>query len=393
MRPRVLSGMRPTGALHLGHLCGALANWRKLQETRQCFFFVADWHALTTEYASPPDLAAQSRQTAAEWLAAGINPDSAVLFVQSHVPQHAELFTLLSSLCPLPWLERVPTYREQIQQLAESRDLATFGFLGYPLLQAADILIYRANEVPVGEDQAPHIEFAREIARRFNHFYGRDPQAENSALEKIPQPLQKSIRDARDEYSEKGDDSALQSVLAEIQKAPKISAADRQALEGFLKSAGRQILAEPAAVLTPDCRLPGTDGRKMSKSYGNAVSFFESEKEVEAKLVRMMTDPARQRRSDSGDPEKCPAFQIHKAFSDFETVAWADSGCRSADIGCVDCKKALAKNVNAALNPIRERREKLSDDLVDDILHSGAGRAREVAEETMQDARRAMRLT
>ena len=393
MRPRVLSGMRPTGALHLGHLCGALANWRKLQKTRDCFFFVADWHALTTEYASPPDLAAQSRETAAEWLAAGIDPDSAALFVQSHVPEHAELFTLLSPLCPLPWLERVPTYREQIEQLGDSRDLATFGFLGYPLLQAADILIYRADEVPVGEDQAPHIEFAREIARRFNHFYGRDPEAEKNALEKVPESLRQSVRAARDEYSEKGDDSALQSVLSEIQNAPKVSKAEREVLEGFLKSAGRQILAEPAAVLTPDCRLPGTDGRKMSKSYGNAVCFFESEKEVETKLVRMVTDPARQRRSDPGNPEKCPAFQVHKAFSDSETIAWADSGCRSADIGCVDCKKALAKNVNAALDPIRERRAEMTEKRVDEILHSGAERARKVAGETMQEARRAMRLT
>ena len=393
MPSRVLSGMRPTGALHIGHLCGALANWRELQKDRDCFFFVADWHALTTEYAQPPNLAAEARETAAAWLSAGINPDSAAVFVQSHVPEHAELFTLLAPLCPLPWLERVPTYREQIEQLRDSRDLATYGFLGYPLLQAADILIYRANEVPVGEDQAPHIEFAREIARRFNNFYGRDAQAENDALEKTPPALRKTLAAARAAHSEKGDDSKMKSALQEIASAPELSKTDREILEGYVQSAGRRILSEPSPLLTEDARLPGTDGRKMSKSYGNAVGFFESEKDVEVKLVRMTTDPARQRRSDPGSPEKCPAFQIHKAFSDSETLAWADAGCRSAEIGCVDCKKALAKNVNAVLNPIRERRAEWTDKRVDDALSAGADKARKTARETMREARQAMRLT
>ena len=385
--------MRPTGALHLGHLCGALANWRELQNSRECFFFVADWHALTTEYAAPPDLAGQARETVAEWLAAGIDPDRAAVFVQSEVPAHAELFALLSMLCPLPWLERVPTYREQAEQLGESRDLATSGFLNYPLLQAADILLYRADEVPVGQDQAPHIEFAREIVRRFNHFYGRDPQAEQAALGKISRPLREKISAVRESRASRGDESALDSVLQEIKNSPEISAAEREILAGFAKSSGRQILAEPRAVLTADPRLPGTDGRKMSKSYGNAIGFFEGADEVEAKLVRMVTDPARKRRGDCGNPEKCPAFEIHKAFSDAETVGWADAGCRSADIGCVDCKKALAKNVNAALEPIRARREKLRDDEVADVIREGGKKARESASQTMAAVRAAMRLT
>ena len=390
---RVLSGMRPTGALHIGHLCGALANWRELQNTRQCFFFVADWHALTTEYADPPNLAAQSRETVAEWLAAGINPHNATLFVQSHIPEHAEFFTLLASLCPLAWLERIPTYREQMEQLGESRDLATSGFLNYPLLQAADILIYRADEVPVGEDQAPHIEFAREIVRRFNHFYGRNPQDEKSALAKIPQALREKISAAREARAKQGDDSKLAPVLSEIQNSPEVSDSEREVLVGFAKSAGRQILAEPRVLLTADPRLPGTDGRKMSKSYGNTVGFFDPPKEVETKLVRMVTDPARRRRADAGNPEKCPAFAIHKAFSDAETIAWAGAGCRSADIGCVECKKALAKNVNAALDPIRARREKLRDDEVSDVIREGGKKARAAAGRTMDEVRAAMRLT
>ena len=385
--------MRPTGALHIGHLCGALANWRALQNSpRDCFFFVADWHALTTEYANPPRLAEQSRETAASWLAAGLDPNRAALFVQSHVPEHAELFTLLAPLCPLSWLERVPTYREQMEQLGESRDLATFGFLGYPLLQAADILLYRASEVPVGEDQSPHVEFAREIVRRFNHFYGRDPEAEESALAKLPAPLRKKLSAARAAYSEKGDESALGAAQEELENFSGLSELEREILEGFLKSGGRRVLTEPDVLLTEDARLPGLDGRKMSKSYGNAIGFFEAEKEVETKLVRMVTDPARKRRDDPGDPDKCPAFQIHKAFSDSETAAWADSGCRSAKIGCVECKKALAKNVNAMLDPIRAAREKLTDDEVGDVLRDGAARAGEAARETMDAVRRAMRL-
>ena len=385
--------MRPTGALHIGHLCGALANWRALQKSpRECFFFVADWHALTTEYADPPRLAEQGRETAASWLAAGLDPNRAALFVQSQVPEHAELFTLLAPLCPLSWLERVPTYREQMEQLGESRDLATFGFLGYPLLQAADILLYRASEVPVGGDQAPHVEFAREIARRFNHFYGRDPQAEEAALANIPAPLRKTLSAARAAHSEKGDEAALRSAREELGKYSQLSDAEREILEGFLRSGGRRVLTEPEVLLTADPRLPGLDGRKMSKSYGNAVGFFDGEKEVETKLVRMVTDPARKRRDDAGDPGKCPAFQIHKAFSDAETVAWADAGCRSAGIGCVECKRALAKHVNAALDPIRAAREKLTDDEVGDVLRDGAARARTAAGETMDAVRRAMRL-
>ena len=384
--------MRPTGALHLGHLCGALANWRELQRDRQCFFFVADWHALATEYADPPDLARLSREMVADWLAAGISPERAVLFAQSRVPEHGELFAVLANLCPLPWLERVPTYREQLRELGDQRELATFGFLGYPLLQAADILIYRAREVPVGEDQAPHVEFAREIARRFNHAYGRDSLAEEKALKKLPAQTRAVVSAARSARAQTGDDSKLAAALAAIESASGLSDAERQTLRGFAKSAGREILREPAVMLAPDARLPGTDGRKMSKSYGNAVDLVDPPEVVETKLVRMVTDPARRRRDDPGDPDKCPAFAIHKAFSDSETVAWADAECRKAGIGCVDCKKALAKNVNAKLNPIRERRAAVRENDVADILSDGATRAREVANQTMAEVRSAMRL-
>ena len=383
--------MRPTGALHLGHLCGALANWRKLQETRDCFFFVADWHALTTEYARPLDLAEQSRETIAEWIAAGIDPAEATLFVQSDVPAHAELFTLLSMLCPLPWLERVPTYREQIEQLGELRELATYGFLGYPLLQAADILIYRAHEVPVGEDQAPHVEFARDIAKRFNYIYGAAVDSLGPTLKEYERD--KKIEAKRQAFLERGDREALNAALNEIDNFKDMTEEQREKYRAWVQSRGVEILTPPVARLTPTPRLPGTDGRKMSKSYDNAVNLMEAAPFLEEKLLRMVTDPARKRRKDPGDPDKCPVFQIHKAFSDSETLAWVDSGCRSADIGCVDCKKALAKHVNECLDPIRDRRYKLKDDELSDILSVGAKKAREIAEETMVKVRQAMRIS
>ena len=382
--------MRPTGALHLGHLCGALANWRELQRDRQCFFFVADWHALATEYADPPDLARLSREMVADWLAAGISPERAVLFVQSQVPAHAELFTVLSALCPLSWLESVPTYREQIEQLGDSRELATFGFLGYPLLQTADILIYRAQEVPVGEDQTPHIEFAREIARKFNRAYGGSAPPEASTVEE--RKLGEKIAAIRREFGEQGGDRNTMAarVLEAIDDCPNLSHPKKTMWIGYAHEGVRRILTPPEVRLTPDPRLPGVDGRKMSKSYGNTVDLRDPPDVVETKLVRMVTDPARKRRNDPGDPDKCPAFAIHKAFSDSETVTWADAGCRSADIGCVDCKKKLAENVNAKLEPTQRKLDHLRDDDISDILADGGKRAREVTEETMADVREAM---
>ena len=384
--------MRPTGALHLGHLCGALANWRELQNSRECFFFVADWHALTTEYAAPPDLAEQSRKMVADWLAAGIDPERATLFVQSQVPAHAELFAVLSSLCPLSWLEGVPTYREQLEQLGEHRELATFGFLGYPLLQAADILIYHAHEVPVGEDQAPHVEFAREIVRRFNRIYGdASPPTADTVKER---ELLEKIQANRRIFEERGDREALSAAARKaIDACEGLSYKKRREWIGYALEGVRQILTPPEARLTSDPRLPGVDGRKMSKSYGNTVDLQDAPDIVQTKLVRMVTDPARKRRDDKGDPDKCPAFAIHRAFSDSETVAWAADGCRSASIGCVDCKKALAENVNAELKPIQCKLDGLRDDDISDILRDGGKKAREVAEKTMADVREAMKMS
>jgi tryptophanyl-tRNA synthetase len=326
-RPRILSGMRPTGALHLGNYMGALENWVALQDRYDCFFSVVDWHSLTTDYADPSAIRQNVIDVATDWLAAGLAPARSTLFIQSLVPQHAELHLLLSMIVPVPWLERVPTYKEQQQQL-EGKDLSTYGFLGYPLLQTADIIVYKANAVPVGEDQAAHIEIAREIVRRFNNFYG-------------------------------------------------------------------EVFPEPQTLLTESKRIPGTDGRKMSKSYGNAIFMKDDPATVREKLRTMVTDPARKRRSDPGDPDKCPVFDLHKAFSPPETQAWSAAGCRSAGIGCLDCKARLADHMLEHLGPIHARRPELEKhpDTVWDILLDGSRRAREVAEATMEDVRRAMKIT
>jgi tryptophanyl-tRNA synthetase len=318
--------MRPTGALHLGHLMGALENWVRLQDSHECLYGVVDWHALTTDYADTSGLRENVVEMATDWLAAGIDPARSTLMIQSLVPQHAELHLLYSMITPLPWLERVPTYKEQQQQLKE-KDLSTYGFLGYPLLQTADITVYKANAVPVGEDQAPHVEMSREVVRRFNNFYG-------------------------------------------------------------------PVFPEPQTLLTPTPRVPGTDGRKMSKSYGNAIFLKDPPEVVRQKLKPMVTDPARKRRTDPGDPEVCPVFDLHKAFSNEETRAWAAAGCRTAGIGCLDCKDALAKHLLPRLEPIYARRQEYATrpDTVWDILLEGSRRARELAEATMQDVRSAMKI-
>lgn len=326
-RPRILSGMRPTGKLHLGNLVGALQNWVKLQDEYESYHFVADWHMLTTDYADTADLRTNTWEMVADWLAAGLDPEKATFFIQSLLPEHAELHLLFSMVTPLGWLERVPTYKEQLDNIKD-RDLHTYGFLGYPVLQAADILMYKAQYVPVGEDQVAHVELTREVARRFNSFYGR-------------------------------------------------------------------VFPEPQALLTPTPKLPGTDGRKMSKSYDNAIFLGDAPDVVSSKLATMITDPARKRRTDPGNPDVCPVFDLHKVFSSPETIDRVNRECRTAEIGCLDCKKLLAQHLNAHLAPIQERRKPYEQNpqRVSDILEAGTAKARQVAQATMAEVRAAVKLT
>ncbi len=393
---RVLSGMRPTGALHLGHYHGVLKNWVKLQHEHHCLFFVADWHALTTHYDTPEVIEDHVWDMLVDWLAAGVDPALATLFIQSRVPEHAELHLLMSMITPLGWLERVPTYKDQQEKLVE-KDLATYGFLGYPLLQSADILIYRANLVPVGDDQVPHIEFTREIARRFNHVYGRDPGFEEkaeAAIKKLGAKRGKLYRELRTRYQEQGDDDALQSGHALLDEAANLSMGDRERLFGYLEGGGKMILSEPQALLTAASRMPGLDGQKMSKSYNNTISLREDAASVEQKVRTMPTDPARVRRTDPGDPDKCPVWQLHCVYTDAKTHDWVQQGCRSAGIGCIECKQPVIEGIQKELAPIRERAQVYLDDptLVRNIISDGNDRARKLASETMRDVREAMGL-
>ena len=395
--PRVLSGMRPTGALHIGHYHGALKNWVKLQDEHPCFFFVADWHALTTHYESPEVLAASVWDMLVDWFAAGVDPQRATVFIQSRVPEHAELFLLLSMATPLGWLERVPTYKDQIEKLRE-KDLSTYGFLGYPLMQAADILIYRATQVPVGEDQVPHVEMTREIARRFNHLFGAEPDFElkaKAAAKKLGSKRSKLYLEMRARYTEKGEEDALEQGRAVLAAAASLSHGDRERLFGYLEGARRVILVEPDARLTETPKLPGLDGQKMSKSYGNAVLMREDPKVLTEKVRRMQTDPARVRRSDPGDPEKCPVWQLHKVYSGAETRDWVVKGCTTAGIGCLDCKQPVIDAMIKEQEPWRERAQPYLDDpsLLRSIVADGCDRARHVAAETMRDVRDAMGLS
>ncbi|NGX16438.1 tryptophan--tRNA ligase [Wenzhouxiangella sp. XN24] len=393
---RVLSGMRPTGGLHLGHLHGALNNWLRLQYEYDCFFFVADWHALTTHYEDTSIIAPSVREMLVEWLAVGINPSAATIFVQSDVPEHAELHLLLSMITPLGWLERVPTYKDQQEKLKE-RDLATYGFLGYPLLQSADILMYRAGHVPVGEDQVAHVEITREVARRFNHLYGREADFEQRAERAMRHLGGKQSRlyaDFRKSYQERGDEAALESGRALVENHPRLTMADRERLLGYLEGVGRTILVEPEALLTHTPRVPGLDGQKMSKSYGNTIGLGEAPEAVEKKLRTMQTDPARVRRTDPGEPEKCPVWQFHQIYSGDAVQSWVQEGCRSAGIGCIECKQPVIDAVLKELQPIRERIIEFtaSPGTVDIILSEGRDRARDAARETMDDVRDAMGL-
>jgi tryptophanyl-tRNA synthetase len=392
----VLSGMRPTGNLHLGHYHGVLKNWVRLQSEYPCFFFVADWHALTTHYETPDVIEQSVWDMVIDWLAAGVDPNQATLFIQSKVPEHAELFLLLSMGTPLGWLERVPTYKDQIEKLKE-KDLQTYGFLGYPLLQAADILIYRAQFVPVGEDQVPHVEMTREVARRFNYLYGREPGFEEKALDavkKLGSKRAKMYTELRVAFQERGNDEALEQAKALLQEAQSLSMADRERLFGFLEGSRKIILPEPQALLTAASRMPGIDGQKMSKSYGNTIGIRELPEDVIKKVRTMPTDPARVRRTDAGDPARCPVWQLHTVYSNEETKQWVDKGCKSAGIGCLECKQPVIDAILAEQQPMFERAQKYLDDpsLLRSIIADGCDQARKVAQETMREVRESMGL-
>ncbi len=393
---RVLSGMRPTGALHLGHYHGVLKNWVRLQHEFECLFFVADWHALTTHYNTPDIIEKNTWDMAIDWLAAGVDPSQATIFIQSRVPQHAELHLLLSMITPLGWLERVPTYKDQQEKLSD-KDLSTYGFLGYPLLQTADVLIYRANRVPVGEDQVPHIEFAREIARRFNHVYGREPGFEEkaeAAIKKLGAKRARLYRELRTKFLEQGDAQALDAARALLDKAQNLALGDRERLFGYVEGGGKMILTEPQALLTEASKMPGIDGQKMSKSYNNTIGLRDEPDAITKKIRTMPTDPARVKRTDPGDPEKCPVWQLHLVYSDEPRKQWVQEGCRSAGIGCLECKQPVIDGVLAELQPMRERAQRYLDDptLVRSIIADGCEKAQKLADETMRDVRGAMGL-
>ena len=393
---RVLSGMRPTGRLHLGHYHGVLKNWVKLQSEYECFFFVADWHALTTHYEDPHIIEESVWDMVVDWLAAGVDPNNATLFIQSRIPAHAELHVLLSMITPLSWLERVPSYKDQQLQLGD-RDLSTYGFLGYPLLQSADILIYRAGMVPVGEDQVAHVELTREVARRFNHLYGREPgyeQRAEEAIKKMGKKNAKLYRELRTAYMEQGDREALETARALLERQKNIALGDKERLFGFLEGGGKIILPEPQAMLTHAPKMPGLDGRKMSKSYDNVISLREPPAEVEKKLRTMPTDPARVHRTDPGNPDKCPVWDFHLVYSDQEKKEWVQNGCRSAKIGCLECKQPIIDAVLTELKPIQERAAEFSRDTlaVKNIIADGNKRAQAAAEDTLAEVRAAIGL-
>ena len=393
---RVLSGMRPTGHLHLGHYHGVLKNWIELQHQFECLFFVADWHALTTHYDTPEMIEQHAWDMVIDWLAAGVDPAQATMFIQSRVPAHAELHLLLSMITPLGWLERVPSYKDQQEKLAE-KDLSTYGFLGYPLLQSADILIYRANRVPVGEDQAPHIEFTREITRRFNHIYGKEVgfrEKAEAAIKKLGSKKSRLYRELRNRYQEQGDEAALAAAKSLLDEQQNLSMGDQERLFGYLEGGGKMILAEPEVMLTPASRMPGLDGQKMSKSYNNTISLREDEASVIKKVRTMPTDPARIRRSDPGDPAKCPVWQFHEIYSGTEIKDWVQQGCTTAGIGCLECKQPVIDAILAEQRPMHERARIYEEDptLVRNIIADGCERADKLAQETMRDVREAMGL-
>lgn len=393
---RVVSGMRPTGSLHLGNYHGALKNWVALQHRYECFYFVADWHALTTDYADPSKLESHVWEMVIDWLAAGLSPGSTTLFIQSRIPEHAELHLLLSMIVSLSWLERIPSFKDQ-QEKIKGRDLTTYGFLGYPLLQSADILMYKPAYVPVGEDQAAHVELTREVARRFNHLYGREPGFEERASNAIKHLGSKNRRvflDSQRKYQERGDAKALGVGQAMLESHPNLTVADRERLMGFLEGSGRSILVEPEVLFTEIPKVPGTDGLKMSKSYDNTIGMREETDQVVKKLKTMQTDPARVRRTDPGDPEKCPVWDLHKIYSDEGAKTWVQDGCRSAGIGCLECKQPLIDRVVAEIEGFRAHAQEYQDnpEFVRSIIAEGCEEARDEARDTLDDVRKAMGL-
>ncbi len=393
---RVISGMRPTGNLHLGHFNGVLKNWINLQHEFECLFFVADWHALTTHYDSPEIIEENVWEMVVDWLAAGVDPATATIFIQSKVPEHAELHTLLSMITPLGWLERVPTYKDQQEKLS-SKDLSTYGFLGYPLLQSADILIYKATQVPVGEDQIPHIEFTREIARRFNHLYGKEAgfvEKAEEAIKKLGSKKSSLYMEMKTAYQENGDEEALDSARVLIEEHQGLSLGDKERLLGFLEGGGKMILVEPEYKLAPASKMIGLDGQKMSKSYNNTIALREPPESVEKKIKTMPTDPARVRRNDPGNPDHCPVWQLHQVYSNDEVKSWVETGCKEAKIGCIECKQPVIEAINKELKPIQERASHYIEDpdLVKNIVAESCEKARKLARETMREVREAMGL-
>ena len=391
---RVLSGMRPTGQLHLGHYHGVLKNWIKLQHEYDCLFFAADWHALTTHYAETENIEENTWEMVIDWLAAGVNPDSAKIFIQSQVPEHAELHLLLSMITPLGWLERVPSFKDQQEKLKE-KDLSTYGFLGYPLLQSADILIYRASLVPVGEDQVAHVELTREVARRFNHIYGKESGFEEKALasvKKMGKKQAKLYKQLRTRFQEQGDHEALETARELLQGQQNLTMSDRERLFGYLEGGGKIILPEPQALLTPASKMPGLDGQKMSKSYGNTITLRDDMDTIDEKLRKMPTDTNRVRLTDPGDPAKCPVWQLHEVYSPDDLKSWVQEGCKTAGIGCLDCKRPLIDAVQEELKPIQERAKEFSEDraLVRNIVAEGRESASELARETLDEVRQAI---
>jgi tryptophanyl-tRNA synthetase len=389
--------MRPTGKLHLGHYHGVLKNWVQLQHDYECYFFVADWHALTTHYEDPHMIEQSVWDMVIDWLAAGINPGSATMFVQSMVPEHAELHLLLSMMTPLGWLERVPTYKDQQEKLKE-KDLATYGFLGYPLLQSADILVYRAGYVPVGADQVSHVELTREIARRFNHLYGKDVGFEElaeAAIAKMGKKNAKLYRSLMKRFQEQGEDEALEIARALIKEQQNISLGDRERLMGYIEGGGKIILPEPQPLLTSASKMPGLDGQKMSKSYNNTIGLREEPESVTLKIQKMQTDPQRVRLTDPGDPDKCPVWGLHEVYSDEDVKGWVRKGCTSAGIGCLECKKPLIEKILEEQRPIRERARQYEQnpELVRSIISEGAEQARDAAKSTLAEVRKVMGLS
>lgn len=388
--------MRPTGPLHLGHYHGVLKNWLTLQNEHECFFFIADWHALTTEYDDPRAISENIWDMVISWLAVGIDPGTATIFIQSRIPEHAELSLLLAMHTPLSWLKRVPTYRDQQEKLS-NKDLSTYGFLGYPLLQAADILIYKASSVPVGEDQVAHVELCREIARRFNYLYGREPDFKEKAelaAKKMGKKNSRLYHQLRKDYQQHGNAQVLEKAYALIDSQKKISIGDRERLVGYLEGRGKVILPEPQALLTTVPKLSGIDGRKMSSSYNNTISLRENATSIEEKIKTMPTDPNRIRRDDPGDPAKCPVWGLHEVYSDDDTIKWAESGCRTAAIGCLDCKGPLIDSVLKEQLPISEKIKEYRQDMetVRGIISDGNEKAREIARQTINEVKQVMGL-